>query len=421
MRLLGWEQGDEEGVQPRTPGGEAQRKYRKKGHGFIQEEPMAVEWEVQEVSPEDLTDDGLSGRPLAYRVQGHQSLESSSPAMGDKELLPEKFHFVSPEAATSRLTPAELLAPIFPDAYSGMGRGPGEKEKSVERSQVGVEHALGWVESWVDEFSDRLCKSSPKGGLFPLPTSSSVLSSLFPLASPTVVSFLRSLVVSLNSLNDERTFCESVPSSFQNRVLTNLLSSCELVSSWNVQCSDFSWDEFLSVRTIDYKGDEVRTAQKISWESISPALPDEVGKVALSDVVQLGSLHYVTHFDDNLLDVDDQVYVKPPRVMVDECHWEELCAKLLERGVFRKVHEDDLFTVAGKPVLNGLFGVSKDDFTPTGVEVMRLIMNLTPINACCRAIDSDIATLPSWASFSPMELLDGEDLVVSSEDVRCFF
>ena len=80
-----------------------------------------------------------------------------------------------------------------------------------------------------------------------------------------------------------------------------------------------------------------------------------------------------------------------------------------------------LFHVDGKPVLSGLFGVTKNEFTPEGVEHLRLIMNLTPLNDLCRPLASDIATLPSWACMSPLFLGDNEELVVSSEDIRCFF
>ena len=74
----------------------------------------------------------------------------------------------------------------------------------------------------------------------------------------------------------------------------------------------------------------------------------------------------------------------------------------------------------GKLLLNGLFGVTKHEFEGDW-EIMRVIMNLVPVNAVCRALDSDISTLPSWAGMSPLELVSDEELVVSSEDVRCFF
>ena len=114
------------------------------------------------------------------------------------------------------------------------------------------------------------------------------------------------------------------------------------------------------------------------------------------------------------------MYTRPPRVMVAPEHWETLCTNLLSRGVFERIHEDDVHRVDGKMILNGLFGVSKHEFEGS-FEVMRIIMNLIPANRLCRTLDSDIATLPSWSSMTPLQLMPHENLVISSEDVRCFF
>ena len=76
--------------------------------------------------------------------------------------------------------------------------------------------------------------------------------------------------------------------------------------------------------------------------------------------------------------------------------------------------------VKGQPLLNGLFGVSKHEWEG-GVEIHRLIMNLIPVNQVCRNITGDVATLPSLSGLAPLFLGKEEQLVVSSEDVRCFF
>ena len=162
------------------------------------------------------------------------------------------------------------------------------------------------------------------------------------------------------------------------------------------------------------------TAQPMRWENVAPALPEEVGGVKLEEVVEHGSRHYVENFEQYLLPPEDQIYTKPPRVMVPPENWEEFCRNLLERGIFNKVHEDDLHLVQGKPVLNGLFGVTKGEFAQ-GFEVMRIIMNLVPVNQVCRGLEGDVATLPTWAGMTPLSLMPDENLIVSSEDVRCFF
>ena len=79
-------------------------------------------------------------------------------------------------------------------------------------------------------------------------------------------------------------------------------------------------------------------------------------------------------------------------MMVAPEHWENLCMKLLQKGVFNRIHEDEVYKVQDKLVLNGLFGVSKHEFEGQ-FEIMRIIMNLIPANRLCRGLDSDIATL----------------------------
>ena len=100
--------------------------------------------------------------------------------------------------------------------------------------------------------------------------------------------------------------------------------------------------------------------------------------------------------------------------------WEEMARNLIEKGVCRVIGGRDVFRVQGKKLLNGMFGVSKQEYVGS-TEVHRLIMNLIPLNKIVRGVDGDIATLPAWASMTPLFLDDDQQLLVSSEDVRCFF
>jgi hypothetical protein len=181
-----------------------------------------------------------------------------------------------------------------------------------------------------------------------------------------------------------------------------------------------TWGEFFKSRGVDYKGDEILTAQSMQWENVRGALPSEVGGVRLEDVVELGSRHYVADFESYLLPTEAQQYTRPPRVLVPPDQWETFCNELLSRGVFARVHEDDIHRVDNKLLLNGLFGVSKGEFDGAW-ESMRIIMNLVPVNQVCKSIEGDVGTLPSWAGMTPLSLMPDEDLIISSEDVRCFF
>ena len=107
--------------------------------------------------------------------------------------------------------------------------------------------------------------------------------------------------------------------------------------------------------------------------------------------------------------------------MVDDGEWGRVCKGLVNAGVCGILEEHEVHHVAGRPLLNGLFGVTKDDFTPEGTEIYRLIMNLIPLNNLCMPLGGDVATLPAWSTMSPFFLQPNQNLLVSSEDVKCFF
>ena len=56
--------------------------------------------------------------------------------------------------------------------------------------------------------------------------------------------------------------------------------------------------DFFATRSVDYSGDEVKLARELTWESIEPSLPQEVGQLHLRDFCQDGVLHYVDNFED---------------------------------------------------------------------------------------------------------------------------
>ena len=80
--------------------------------------------------------------------------------------------------------------------------------------------------------------------------------------------------------------------------------------------------------------------------------------------------------------------------MVTEHDWDGVCEGLISAGICGVMAENELFQVEGKPLLNGLFGVSKGEQVD-GHDVHRLIMNLIPLNNICRGIQGDVATLPA--------------------------
>lgn len=271
-------------------------------------------------------------------------------------------------------------------------------------------------------FGLKHCKAQPIGkGIFPLPTVH--VASLEPLMAKTSSrsSCFFNLCRALNSLAGWG--CEEVSREVcdvQKQALRHLLRQVDRVSEWPEKFDELSWDGFFSVRNVDYKGDEVMIAHYVGWKELEPALPKEVGAVLLEDVVELGTYHYVTNFEEYLVPDEDMIPIKPPKVMIPPEEWEDVARGLLDRGICGTISEDEIFRVKGQKLLNGLFGVSKSEWVGH-TEVHRLIMNLIPVNQICKGMSGDVGTLPSWSGMTPLFLEEHEHLVISSEDVRCFF
>ena len=123
-----------------------------------------------------------------------------------------------------------------------------------------------------------------KGDLFPLPTSRSQLGGLFPQMSVDELSWMVAITISLNSIWGEEIFSDRPVSKVASQCLELISKDIERVSGLSGKLEDFNWREFFSTRTIDYKGDEVRSAKAFRWQNISPALPPEIGRVPLAEV-----------------------------------------------------------------------------------------------------------------------------------------
>ena len=265
-------------------------------------------------------------------------------------------------------------------------------------------------------------KSSPSGDLgrfFPLVPDHA----LQDLPGSDADSWMSCICMGLNSYYGAEILPKTVRlprASGAKSALKGCREAVELTLNWSETSESFSWEEFWKVKSVDYRGDEVQVAQSFAWKNIEPTIPPQVGTIPLSAVCGEGTLAYVENFEEFLIPEADQVLLKPPRVQVQDSDWEAVVQGLVSRKLCCIMPVKDLYHVGGRPVLNGLFGVSKHEFTD-GVEHLRLIMNLCPINALCRPLHSDIGTLPSWACVGPLFLGDHQDLVVSSEDIRCFF
>ena len=60
---------------------------------------------------------------------------------------------------------------------------------------------------------------------------------------------------------------------------------------WGVSNEEVNFDSFFKGRGVNYQGDEIKTAQKLSWEAVKQSLPEGVGSLPLADFAVWGRLH----------------------------------------------------------------------------------------------------------------------------------
>ena len=84
-----------------------------------------------------------------------------------------------------------------------------------------------------------------------------------------------------------------------------------------------------------------------------------------------------------------------------------------EMGLLTFLRPGEVMHAHGHPVLNCLTGVQKkDSVLPSGLPILRMIINAIPANAYQELLGGDIAMLPYFAQWNGIQL-DREDLVVS--------
>ena len=419
-----------------------------------EEDPPKEDWDGEAWSPdagEDITMSDFGEMLEVQRMRGANNLsmpreagigwapkDGSTDSFNEEERLSPALRAIAPttEGASQDLRQ--------PGDWAGKTLG-GEMERedssllSVEESyetaaESGLESGLagltfGRISKLVADMWTGLmrsgglrCKTQPLGrGIFPLPTVHSARLGSWLTGSEDALTTFYNLARGLNMLAgwgpEDFTCSEGI---VQQRSVEFLFKQADRICTWREKFDELTWEQFFRVKGVDYRGEEILVARFVEWKHLSPALPDEVGTVDLERVVELGTLHYVTHFEEFLLPEEDRKIGRAPKVMIPPEAWEEVAAGLVSKGICGIIGEDEVFRVGDQLLLNGLFGVSKNEWKD-GVEVHRLIMNLIPVNDICRGIEGDVGTLPAWSTLSPMFLLPGEDLVISSEDVKCFF
>ena len=305
---------------------------------------------------------------------------------------------------------AQFLAPVSDYDFPVAGKSFADLALHFQKSLTGL----------LNDYDMPQGRTQCSGGTFPLPETYEVILEVLGIKDGSQARLLQMMCQSLNSYYNARPNDQKPPTKATRLALQAMSAYAADLCGWQEKFVGASWDEYMSVKSIDYRGEEVKVARYFSWQNIEPSLPEGIGSIPLESVCELGTLDYVSRFKDFLIPAEDRVISKVPRVMVHDDAWEQVCSGLLEKGVCDLIHYSDVYQIDGKLLQSGMFGVTKSEFSD-GVEVYRLIMNLVPVNKLCRNLGSDLSTLPSWAGMSPYLLGEDEVIVMSSEDIRCFF
>ena len=95
---------------------------------------------------------------------------------------------------------------------------------------------------------------------------------------------------------------------------------------------------------------------------------------------------------------------------------------LKERGIISWLRDDQVFSDSRGKYLSGMFGVSKPGkFTENNLPVLRVIMNLIPVNALFGVLRGDIDCLPNATCWIPLVLSEGDEITMSQGDMSSAF
>ncbi len=184
------------------------------------------------------------------------------------------------------------------------------------------------------------------------------------------------------------------------------------------------WED-VSHKQINYDGEEVAVAQTLTVDQVFKSLPPlgHGGSVNLSPLLEGRTRFLIEHPEQVLLRSPPMHRVRnDAKVHIRKGEEVKLFKLLSERGVIDFVPEHEVLKDENGPFLSGLFGVPKPNkFSPEGAPVLRLIMNLIPINRALDVILGDISELPSASCWQQLVLSENDSISISQADMASAF
>ena len=172
-------------------------------------------------------------------------------------------------------------------------------------------------------------------------------------------------------------------------------------------------DEELKNRHIGYAGEEVSKCHPLSLKQILPSLPPKSHGGSIDSLDWLGprSKEFLLHPERCLLPEDTfEPLALPGRVHIVSEDRLAIAQELVSRNICRWIDLEEVHVVQGRKLLNGMFGVTKPSTTDEGLPVLRVIMNLIPINKITHQLPGAVDSLPAITAWQST-VLDGEESI----------
>ena len=184
------------------------------------------------------------------------------------------------------------------------------------------------------------------------------------------------------------------------------------------------WQKEMRGKQVGYTGEELSTCHKLSWDQILPALPPEEHGGRIDSLQWVGGRTRNFLMNPHLL-LKDQSDIELPR-MPGKVHIVEgdklrIAQELVHRGVCQWIPLQEVYSVNGVKVLNGLFGVEKPKKLENGAPVLRCIMNLTGSNSTQVQLEGGTDSLPSITSWQSLVIDEGEVIETFQSDMSSAF
>ena len=271
---------------------------------------------------------------------------------------------------------------------------------------------------------------SKSRGIFPLPVDWDLVSP--PNKSgraPGVQAWLPLVCHALNSLSGCKKPVPRVRNGKQVvRVLASLESRIERFLGLFENVEEISpveiWED-VKKKKVSYEGEEIAEPVCLTVKQILKSLPPKGhgGSVELTPLLVGHTKFLMEHPEAVLLGAEErEAGSNKARVHIQKGQEKAVWELLHERGVTEWIRLKDVHSDAGGPFLSGMFGVCKPGkFCEDGSPILRVIMNLKPINRAMRIIQGDIGQLPSPIAWTQIHLGEGETIEVSQADMSSAF